>query len=1358
VKKAFLCAAVLVISVFSSMMPSSAWSADIFNFKKYLFESPSTLSLFSPSINTNTGEVTVNGIDSRQPSTPFTFDWGDGTSINGWFPQSHTYVDKTRNYVVIVTSHYTDGTTDKAEAVFHFTSPKITPISLPSYIAVTIPDHMIALQSRLYGLPLNLTYFNDSFFTIVPRSTIEYVLTAAASIQNDFVNDNVFLFNNKFEQVALRDSSFQGMYSLWFTNPVSFGAGDYGFQETIQWSSFMHEMGHNFTLNTPSTYYYGGKIDGNANAIYSESMAQIFQHATTYEMINNYDYYGLSEDLTEDVKQSAISSITIVRNAYENYLNSSKPFSSWNDPSTPADETFDTFMTIAYKFFEHAENDGLGYQVPVKRMLELLQAFDPDLATRYDRLHNTSAAATFRATLMVTALSYAFGRDLREEFRSLNFPIDDQLYSELYPKIYPKISVSPKSLNFGSLKVGTTSNPETITIRNTGKGDLIINSIINIIGTNASQFNQTNNCSMISPGNLCTINVTFMPALPFGKKSAIISISSNDPKRPTVNVKLSGQAAPPKISVSPKSLNFGSVQVGNTSSPKIITIKNTSISDLVISDINITGTNAGEFNQTNECSTISPGNSCAINATFTPTTPSGAKSATISISSNDTKKPIVNVKIKGKAVGSGLATLISITVTPANSSIAVGATQQFAATGTYSDNTTHDITAQVTWSSSNTSAATVNSSGVATGVTSGTSTITAALGSISGNTTITVTAPPTLVSITGTPANPSITVGATQQFAATGTYSDNATHDITTQVTWSSSNTSVATVNTSGLATGVAPGTSTITATSGSISGNTTLTVASAGPTISSLSTTSASPMKRLTITGAGFDTAATLTVSFFDNNGFKLDVPVLEATTSSITVAVPPYINPPTGMFEPGTVNIRVLQNSTGSIVASNTLIGFQIGSLPTLTLPPGSVTANVSGFLELSLTDTINRLSELDTSSGGQIDTADLRAQLESIRVQDGQLKSKIRNAIANPGQVETIGKINWVPISLDQESLKIADQLMVAMINDILEEIQNYPVQEASSRHVRAQAIGCTQVGDPDLCHMEKMLTGYVTVDGSEQYTSQEYLQAVVPAARDKLAKIMNWFAAGAATIGAVAATSEVTIPLGAVAAITQVNVTGMVALSGMDSASLSANSNDKDAAKRLLDDFNGTLEFMRDSVLSPIIAAISEKAGILYDLYTGWKPVLEDKIPVFLTQLKTFINVGPLQCTYTYSDWSACQPDNTQTRTVVSSSPAGCTGTPVLSQSCTYTPTPVCGDGICDTPGGENSTNCPSDCTAVCGDGKCSSGEANTCPTDCQTSSCCVSTNNCPSETLYTCGVECCCCPYGSRCNAYGVCSN
>jgi hypothetical protein len=47
----------------------------------------------------------------------------------------------------------------------------------------------------------------------------------------------------------------------------------------------------------------------------------------------------------------------------------------------------------------------------------------------------------------------------------------------------------------------------------------------------------------------------------------------------------------------------------------------------------------------------------------------------------------------------------------------------------------------------------------------------------------------------------------------------------------------------------------------------------------------------------------------------------------------------------------------------------------------------------------------------------------------------------------------------------------------------------------------------------------------------------------------------------------------------------------------------------------------------------------------------------------------------RCTYTYGAWSACQPSGTQTRTVLSKWPSRCTGTPVLSQSCTYVP-PSC----------------------------------------------------------------------------------
>jgi len=182
------------------------------------------------------------------------------------------------------------------------------------------------------------------------------------------------------------------------------------------------------------------------------------------------------------------------------------------------------------------------------------------------------------------------------------------------------------------------------------------------------------------------------------------------------------------------------------------------------------------------------------------------------------------------------ATLISISVTPANPSIALGTTQHFTATGNYSNNTTQNLSTTVTWNSSSAAVAAISnaagSNGLATSVAAGSTTITATLGSISGSTTLTVTSA-TLVSIAITPTNPSIALGAKQQFNATGTYSDSSTQNLTTTVNWKSSTAAVAAISnaagSNGLATSVAAGSTTITATSGSVSGTATLTVTGGG-------------------------------------------------------------------------------------------------------------------------------------------------------------------------------------------------------------------------------------------------------------------------------------------------------------------------------------------------------------------------------------------------------------------------------------------------------------------------------------------------------------------------------------------------
>ena len=146
------------------------------------------------------------------------------------------------------------------------------------------------------------------------------------------------------------------------------------------------------------------------------------------------------------------------------------------------------------------------------------------------------------------------------------------------------------------------------------------------------------------------------------------------------------------------------------------------------------------------------------------------------------------------AGGTPTPTLQSIAVTPPTPTIAAGATQQFTATGTYSDSSTKNLTSSVTWTSGNTAVATVDGNGLATAKNvsaNGTATIKATVGSVVGQTTLTVTAaaPPTLRSIAVTPANPTIAAGATQQFTATGTYSDNSTKNLTSSATWASDNT-----------------------------------------------------------------------------------------------------------------------------------------------------------------------------------------------------------------------------------------------------------------------------------------------------------------------------------------------------------------------------------------------------------------------------------------------------------------------------------------------------------------------------------------------------------------------------------------
>ena len=167
------------------------------------------------------------------------------------------------------------------------------------------------------------------------------------------------------------------------------------------------------------------------------------------------------------------------------------------------------------------------------------------------------------------------------------------------------------------------------------------------------------------------------------------------------------------------------------------------------------------------------------------------------------------------------AVLLAVTVSPLVASIPAGETEQFTATGHYSDGSTEDLTDSVTWGTSSSGTATVSnaagSQGEVTAVADGAAAITATdpTTSIEGVAAVTVL-PAVLLAITVSPTDASISQHGSEQFTATGVYSDLSKQDVTGSVTWSSSDTSEATISNSagsqGLATGVAPGDVVITA------------------------------------------------------------------------------------------------------------------------------------------------------------------------------------------------------------------------------------------------------------------------------------------------------------------------------------------------------------------------------------------------------------------------------------------------------------------------------------------------------------------------------------------------------------------
>ncbi|WP_051241329.1 Ig-like domain-containing protein [Vibrio litoralis] len=173
------------------------------------------------------------------------------------------------------------------------------------------------------------------------------------------------------------------------------------------------------------------------------------------------------------------------------------------------------------------------------------------------------------------------------------------------------------------------------------------------------------------------------------------------------------------------------------------------------------------------------------------------------------------------------ATLSSLNISPSSLNLANGTSDKLTATAIFSDGSSVDVSEQTTWISGDAGVASVDDSGLVTANSVGSTTVTADYGTLSKDVAITTTNA-TLETLTVSPATATLANGLTKQFNATATFSDNTTQDVTSSVSWSSSDTNVADIDVAGLATASTKGTTTITASLSSQTSTAALTVSNA--------------------------------------------------------------------------------------------------------------------------------------------------------------------------------------------------------------------------------------------------------------------------------------------------------------------------------------------------------------------------------------------------------------------------------------------------------------------------------------------------------------------------------------------------
>jgi hypothetical protein len=202
--------------------------------------------------------------------------------------------------------------------------------------------------------------------------------------------------------------------------------------------------------------------------------------------------------------------------------------------------------------------------------------------------------------------------------------------------VAPGLTRSPSTLAFGDQQVGIASPSQFVFVQNTGigNGPLTMGSVA-ITGASADQFFiDSNNCSNVTlqPGGDCFVSVSFLPTSA-GTKTASLNIPSNAPTSPDA-VSLTGTGVL-GLSISPTSVNFGTVEAGTPSAPRTVTVTNNGHDFISIHDSTLGGAHPDDFQVAADSCTgaqLFPDETCTYELRFTPVTV-GARAGTLTIAS-----------------------------------------------------------------------------------------------------------------------------------------------------------------------------------------------------------------------------------------------------------------------------------------------------------------------------------------------------------------------------------------------------------------------------------------------------------------------------------------------------------------------------------------------------------------------------------------------------------------------------------------------------------------------------------------------------------------------------------------------------